>query len=57
MAPIKEGTSDKVVQENITSSGFDFKDINYEIDRYIIDSTTGSSDEQYLLFANFVFNV
>ncbi len=56
LAYCKPGTS-QFVKENITSSGFDFKDINYEIDRYIIDSTTGSSDEQYLLFANFVFNV
>ena len=56
LAYCKPGTS-QFVKENIASSGFDFKDINYEIDRYIIDSTTGSSDEQYLLFANFVFNV
>jgi hypothetical protein len=56
LAYCKPGTS-QFVKENIDSSGFDFKDINYEIDRYIIDSTTGSSEEQYLLFANFVFNV
>jgi len=56
LAYCKPGTSE-FIKENIQNSTFDFKDINYEIDRYIIDSTTGLSSEQYLLFANFQYNV
>ena len=56
LAYCKPGTSE-FIKENIQNSTFDFKNINYEIDRYIIDSTTGLSSEQYLLFANFQYNV
>lgn len=52
----KAGTGESVLQ-NIKNSDFDFKKINFEIDRYIIDSTNTSSQEQYLLFANYQFNV
>jgi hypothetical protein len=37
---------------NIKNSGFDFKQINYEIDRYIIDSVTGFGSDKYLAFNN-----
>ncbi len=37
---------------NIKNSGFDFKQINYEIDRYIIDSVTGYGSDKYLAFKN-----
>jgi hypothetical protein len=37
---------------NIKNSGFDFKIIDYEIDRYIIDSVTGYSSDKYLVFKN-----
>ena len=33
------------------------KQINFDIDRYIIDSTTGNSNEQYILFPNYEYNV
>jgi hypothetical protein len=46
-----------VIQKNILSTGFDFTSINYDVDRYIIDTTTGNSNEQYILFANYQFNV
>jgi hypothetical protein len=52
----KPGESGTVLL-NIKNSGFDFKDIDFEIDRYVIDSTTGVSNEQYILFANYQFNV
>ena len=45
-----------IVKQNIINSGFDFNVINYEIDRYIIDSTRGVSQEQYIIFANHQFN-
>ena len=37
---------------NIKNSGFDFRQINYEIDRYIIDSVTGYGSDKYLAFNN-----
>lgn len=52
----KPGTSDEILL-NIKNSGFDITNINFEIDRYIIDQTTGNSEPQYLLFANYQFNV
>lgn len=37
---------------NIKNSGFNFKIVDYEIDRYIIDSVTGYSSDKYLVFKN-----
>jgi hypothetical protein len=37
---------------NIKNNGFDFSQINYEIDRYIIDSVTGYGNDKYLAFNN-----
>ena len=48
----KPGQADSVIL-NIKNSGFDFKNINIEIDRYNIDSTNGNSNEQYIPFANY----
>ena len=45
----KPGTSADVLL-NIKYSGFDFKDLDYTVDRYIIDSVTGSGDDKYLVF-------
>jgi hypothetical protein len=50
-----EGDSIKLNVENQTD--FDFKDIDMTIDRYVIDSSLGNSEEQYILFANYQFNV
>ena len=52
----KPGTSGTVFL-NVKNSGFDFNNIDFDIDRYLIDSTTGNSNEQYILFANYQFNV
>lgn len=52
----KPGTS-TYVKENIINNGFDFKTIDYEIDRFIIDNTADNQNEQFLLFANYRFNV
>jgi hypothetical protein len=52
----KPGTADKII-ENIKKSGYDFKQINLEIDRYIIKNTLETDSEQYILFANYQFNV
>ena len=36
----------------IENSGFDFKQLDYTIDRYIIDSVTGYTSDKYLVFKN-----
>lgn len=50
------GKSNAIV-ENIKNNGFDFKTINYEIDRYIVNTTLEDTGEQIILFANYKFNV
>lgn len=50
------GKSNAIV-ENIKNSGFDFKTINYEIDRYIVNTTLEDTGEKIILFANYKFNV
>ena len=52
----KPGYSDDILLR-IQNSKFNFKQINFDIDRYIIDSTTGNSNEQYILFPNYEYNV
>ena len=52
----KPGTA-QLVKENIENAGFDFNVIDYEIDRYIVDSTNENQNEQFVLFANYKFNV
>jgi hypothetical protein len=47
----KPGTADTILL-NIKFSGFDFKDIDYTVDRYIIDSVTGQDSDKYLVFRN-----
>ncbi len=37
---------------NIKFSGFDFKNLDYTVDRYIIDSVTGYGSDKYLVFKN-----
>ena len=39
------------------ATNFKFNDIDFDIDRYIIDSSTGNSNEQYIVFANYQYNV
>lgn len=45
------------VLDNVKNSGFDFGLIDYEIDRFLIDSTLGNSTEQFLKFTNYRYNV
>jgi len=47
----KPGTADKIIL-NIKHSGFDFRTLDYTVDRYIIDSVDGSSTDKYLVFRN-----
>jgi len=52
----KPGEGDFILA-NIKNSKFDFSQLDYEIDRFIIDSTTGNSDLQFLKFTNYRYNV
>lgn len=52
----KPGTSADILA-NIKNSGFDQKNINYDIDRYIIKQTENAQQEQFILFANYQFNI
>ena len=52
---LKPGNSQTVLT-NLKNSSYDLKDLDLEIDRYLIDSTTGNSNEQYVLFNNFAYN-
>tara|TARA_B110000240_G_C13508901_1_gene457960 strand:- start:1218 stop:4565 length:3348 start_codon:yes stop_codon:yes gene_type:complete len=51
----KPGKSAEILT-NVKNSNFDFKTLDVEVDRYIVDSTTGDSNEQYVLFANYNYN-
>lgn len=42
---------------SIKNSGFDFKQIDLDIDRYVIDSTLDNSTEQYIAFRTNLLNV
>ena len=46
----------KTIKENIENAGFDFKQINYQIDRYIVDKTADNNQETYILFPRHTFN-
>ncbi len=45
------GKADDIIL-NIKNSSFDFKLLDYTIDRYIIDSVTGEYTDKYLVFRN-----
>jgi hypothetical protein len=45
------GTSSTIVT-NIQFSGFDFKTINYTVDRFTISATTEQTSDKYLVFRN-----
>lgn len=47
----KPGTADDILL-NIKNKAFDFKQIDYVIDRYIIDSVEGYTADKYLVFKN-----
>jgi hypothetical protein len=47
----KPGGADEILL-NIKNSGFDFKLLDYTIDRYIIDSVDGYYEDKYLVFRN-----
>jgi hypothetical protein len=53
---VKPGTAETVI-ENIINSAFDFKQLQYDIDRYIVDRTEELDQEQFIVFGNYKLNV
>lgn len=49
IAYVKPGFGATIL-ENIQESGFDFKNIEFEVDRLIIDSVEGESGDKYIVF-------
>lgn len=45
------------VKNAINNANIKFNQFDYDIDRYVIDSTQGVSDEKYIMFANYKYNV
>lgn len=59
LAYVKPGNGDQIrrnVLNYITTTGFDIKQIDYDIDRYIVNSVTDDSLEHYIMFGNYQFN-
>jgi hypothetical protein len=52
----KPGTS-KDILLNIKNANIDLTQINFDIDRYIVERSDGVGEEQIILFANYQFNV
>jgi len=45
------------VQKALQEDEYDFKQINFDVDRYILDSAVGVSEETYIVFPNYEYNV
>ena len=52
----KPGKSADVLQA-LQKAKIKFNQFNFDIDRYVIDQTQGNSNEQYILFHNYMVNV
>lgn len=57
----KPGQGDQILAnvKNFVSTntiGFEFNKIDYDIDRFIVNSTNESNDDQFILFGNYQFN-
>ncbi len=53
---VKPGNSTQVLNA-IRNANIKFNQFDFDIDRYVIDSTEGESSEQYILFHNYQHNV
>ena len=49
IAYLKPGSSISII-DNIKDSGFDFRNINFDVDRVTIDSVTGEKGDKYIAF-------
>ena len=53
---LKPGYAQTVI-ENITNSGFNFNQVHYDIDRYILDRTETEIRDQFIVFGDYKLNV
>ena len=53
---VKPGYSQTII-ENIENSSFNFTTLHYDIDRYIVDRTEESDQEQFIVFGDYKLNV
>ena len=51
----KPGTSNEIMI-TLRNRAYDFKKLDIEIDRYVIDSVVGNSNDQYILFGKYNYN-
>jgi len=54
------GTADQIllnIKNYINRTGFSIQQIDFEIDRYIIERTNGNTSEQFVVFPNYQFNI
>jgi hypothetical protein len=59
LAYCKPGRSADVllnVQNALSKNEFDFKQLDLDVDRYIVDRVLGVDEEKYIIFANYRFN-
>lgn len=56
LAYCKPGTADSVLS-GLRVKNFDFRQFDLEVDRFVIDATEDNNQEQYILFANYAFNL
>ena len=54
------GTADELllnIKNYVNTTGFSIQQIDFEIDRYIIQRTKGNASEQFVVFPNYKFNI
>lgn len=60
LAYCKAGQGEQVrlnVLNALQNGEFDFKNLNIDIDRYVLDSAENINEERYIVFQNYIFNV
>lgn len=60
LAYCKKGFGDEVllnVKNALENGEYDFKSIDFDVDRYILDSAIGITQESYIVFPNYEYNV
>ncbi len=50
----KKNPEDKILTKN---ANFDFSQLDYDIDRYIVDRTENNESQQFILFSDYKLNV
>lgn len=54
------GTADQIllnIKNYSNTTGFSIQQVNFDVDRYIIERTAGNNNEQFVLFPNYKYNI